>query len=160
MMLPEQLWDGEEMPQRGLQPGAGTGSAAPLGWAHAEYLKLLAAVAWANIPDQVAPARRRYVEGRPLEPAFVWSAAHRIEQFLAGRRVKVQLERRGSVRWSADEWETHRQLEARDTTLGLWAAELPTEIMRPGATMEWTAHYEDGGWEGVNHRLTCEGETG
>ncbi len=40
-MLPEQVWDAAPIPERGLQPGRGTGSATPLAWAHAEYVLLL-----------------------------------------------------------------------------------------------------------------------
>ncbi|MEC4683574.1 MAG: glycoside hydrolase family 15 protein [Nitrospirota bacterium] len=40
-LLPEQVWDGKELPEKGLSNGAGTGSATPLAWAHAEYLLLL-----------------------------------------------------------------------------------------------------------------------
>ena len=158
LVLPEQVWDGEAMAARGLAPGAATGSAAPLGWAHGEYLKLLAAIAGATLPEQVEPARRRYVESRPADPAFVWSAAHPIDRFLAGRRVKLQLVRPALIRWTGDGWSTYREVQAEDTTLGLWVAELPTQIMRPGAEMEWTAHFEGGEWEGRNHRLTCVGE--
>src|ERR1700730_3956786 len=40
-MLPEQVWDGPDIPSRGLKLGQANGSAAPLGWAHAEDLELL-----------------------------------------------------------------------------------------------------------------------
>jgi len=40
-LLPEQVWDGEPIPARGLTPGRGTGGATPLVWAHAEYVRLL-----------------------------------------------------------------------------------------------------------------------
>ncbi len=39
-MLPEQLWDAAAIPDAGLAPGKPTGSAMPLAWAHAEYIKL------------------------------------------------------------------------------------------------------------------------
>jgi glucoamylase len=39
-MLPEQVWDAPDLPARGLYRGRATGSASPLGWAHAEYVKL------------------------------------------------------------------------------------------------------------------------
>jgi hypothetical protein len=58
------------------------------------------------------------------------------------------------VRWTADQWASHQELPLRDTTLGLWVAMLPTDIMRPGATMEWTTHH-DGSWEGENHAIRC-----
>ena len=38
--ISEQVWDAEDLPERGLFMGRPTGSAMPLVWAHAEYLKL------------------------------------------------------------------------------------------------------------------------
>ncbi len=34
-MLPEQVWD-----NRGLRPGSGSTSATPLGWTHAQFVRL------------------------------------------------------------------------------------------------------------------------
>ena len=79
---------------------------------------------------------------------------HKLQRFTAGRRVQVQLDRPGSVFWTADSWATRAAIEALDTTLGVWVAELPTAIMRPGAVMEWTAQYAEA-WEGQNYALTC-----
>lgn len=46
LMLPEQVFDGVGAPIEGRPaPGQGTGSATPLAWAHAEYVKLLRSVA-------------------------------------------------------------------------------------------------------------------
>ena len=39
-MIPEQVWDADDIPERGLFRGGPSGSAMPLAWAHAEYLKL------------------------------------------------------------------------------------------------------------------------
>ena len=39
-LMPEQVWDAAPIPERGLVPGKPTGSAMPLVWAHAEFLKL------------------------------------------------------------------------------------------------------------------------
>ena len=87
----------------------------------------------------------------------MWSHAHQISHFLAGRAVKIQLPAKALVRWTADRWATVKEVEARDTNLGVWVAELPTEIMRPGAVMEWTAEYRDS-WEGRNHSLVCRAD--
>jgi glucoamylase len=38
LMLPEQVWDNQAPP--GVRPGTGTGSATPLVWTHAQYLRL------------------------------------------------------------------------------------------------------------------------
>ena len=71
-----------------------------------------------------------------------------------GRRVKVQLDEPGVVLWTADAWATSKEVVATDTTLGVWVAELPTPIMRPGASMEWTVRYPKR-WEGANYTITC-----
>jgi len=39
-LIPEQVWDALDIPERKLYEGRPTGSAMPLVWAHAEYLKL------------------------------------------------------------------------------------------------------------------------
>ena len=154
LILPEQVWDAEPIPARGLEPGQPTNSVAPLGWAHAEYLKLLAAVAAGASADVVQPAYRRYVQGATSAPAFIWSHAHQIQGFVAGRSVKLQLPAQALVHWTADRWLTQNEVETHDTNLGVWVADLPTGIMRPGAAMEWTAEYADA-WEGRNYTLVC-----
>ena len=40
-LLPEQVWDQADIPERGLVFGEPSGSAMPLVWAHAEHIKLL-----------------------------------------------------------------------------------------------------------------------
>ncbi len=153
LMLPEQLWDTTDIPSRGLQRGRPNGSASPLGWAHAEYLELLTTVALAGFPDIVLPARRRYTEVPPSEPAFIWSHHHQITRIAAGRRLRVQLPRPGAVHYTFDEWKTFTEVEAKDTTLGVWIAEVPCNKLSPGTDFAWTAHYVSG-WEGKNFTLT------
>jgi len=155
LMLPEQVWDVAGIKERGLQFGRATGSASPLGWAHAEYLELLVTIALGGFPDIVLPARRRYTEGPPHEPAFVWSHRHQITRLAPGRRLRVQLPRPGSVHYSFDEWKTFAEVEAVDTTLGVWVAEVPSNKLAEGSTFAWTAHYMTG-WEGKNYTLTVE----
>ena len=153
LMLPEQLWDGPDIPARKLQFGRPNGAACPLGWAHAEYLELLVTIALAGFPDIVMPARRRYTEGVALEPAFVWSHKHQITKIAAGRALRVQLPRPGSVHYTLDDWKSYREAEAVDTTLGVWVAEIPCQRQPPGTDISWTAHYMTG-WEGRNFSLS------
>ncbi|MGH7763026.1 MAG: glycoside hydrolase family 15 protein [Candidatus Dormibacteraceae bacterium] len=153
LMLPEQLWDAADIPSRGLQLGRPNGSASPLGWAHAEYLELLTTIALAGFPDIVVPARRRYTEVPPSAPAFVWSHRHQITRITAGRRLRVQLPRPGAVHFTFDEWKTFAEIEATDTTLGVWIAEIPCHRLAPGTEFSWTAHYVSG-WEGKNFTVT------
>ena len=155
LILPEQVWDGQPIAALGLMPGRPTGSAAPLGWAHAEYVRLVAAIAAGSSADVVAPARRRYIEAPVPDPAFIWSHANQFQTFVGGRAVRVQLPGPATVMWSLDGWRTSRSAEAVATGLGVWVAEMPAQIVRPGAVLEWTAHHADGEWEHTNHVLTA-----
>src|SRR5258708_439400 len=153
LMLPEQVWDQPDIPARGLQLGRPNGSATPLGWAHAEYLELLVTIALAGFPDLVMPARRRYTEGPAQEAAFVWSHKPQITRIAAGRRLRVQLPRPGAVHYTFDEWQTYEEVEAMDTTLVVWVAEIACNRLSAGSEFSWTAHYMTG-WEGKNFTLT------
>jgi glucoamylase len=153
LMLPEQVWDGRDLPRQGLIKGRGTGSAAPLGWAHAEYLKLLIAFATSELPDQIAPARRRYAGQPPAEPAVVWTAAHPARTVAEGRLVRIQLARRGEVVWTADGGASSRIEPTYDTRLGFWVADLSVQRLRPGTVVQWTVRYADGTWDAEDHQL-------
>ncbi len=155
LMLAEQLWDAPDIPSRRLQLGKPNGSACPLGWAHAEYLELLVTIALAGFPDIVMPARRRYTEGTALEPPFVWSHKHQITKIAAGRRLRVQLPRPGAVHYTFDQWQSYNEVDAVDTTLGVWVADVPCHKLAVGTEFSWTAHYMTG-WEGRNFSLTVE----
>ncbi|MBP8924686.1 MAG: hypothetical protein KBG75_02415 [Pseudomonadales bacterium] len=43
-MLPEQIWDADAIPGKNLRPGRPSGSAMPLAWTHAEFVKLLLSI--------------------------------------------------------------------------------------------------------------------
>ena len=66
LMLPEQVWDGVGAPLAHRPAmGQGTGSATPLAWAHAEYVKLLRSLADRAVWDANASVQARYgVPGR------------------------------------------------------------------------------------------------
>jgi len=153
LLLPEQVWDGRDMPRKGLISGRATGSAAPLGWAHAEYLKLLVAFASSELPDRIDPARRRYAFQPPAEPAVVWSESHPVRTVPEGRIVRVQIRRPADVVWTADGGTTSRSAAAHDTGLGFRVADLPVNRLRPGTTVQWTLRYPDGTWDPEDYQL-------
>jgi glucoamylase len=61
LMLPEQVFDGvgADLPHHPAL-GQGTGSATPLSWAHAEYIKLLRSLADGAVFDLYGPVKDRY----------------------------------------------------------------------------------------------------
>ncbi|QTC93206.1 glucan 1,4-alpha-glucosidase [Brevundimonas goettingensis] len=60
LLLSEQVWDGVGVKPEGYETGAGTDSATPLAWSHAEYIKLLRSLADKAVWDRYAPVADRY----------------------------------------------------------------------------------------------------
>lgn len=50
-LLPEQVWDQNDIPSKGLYCGRPTGSAMPLTWAQAEYIKLAVSLKGGKVFD-------------------------------------------------------------------------------------------------------------
>jgi glucoamylase len=63
-MLPEQVWDGHDIPERELFNGRPSGGAMPLVWAHAEYAKLVRSLHDGRVFDMPQQGYERYVRGR------------------------------------------------------------------------------------------------
>ncbi len=59
-LLPEQIWDAGDIPERGLFNGHPTGSGMPLVWAHAEYIKLLRSLKDRKVWDMPPQPVERY----------------------------------------------------------------------------------------------------
>lgn len=63
-LLPEQVWDSDEIPERGLYLGQPSGSAMPLVWAHAEFIKLALSIAAGAPVDRLARRTWARYDGR------------------------------------------------------------------------------------------------
>ena len=61
-LIPEQIWDGPDMPAKYLCSGGPTGAANPLMWAHSEYVKLLRSVVDNRVFDLIEPVAHRYLQ--------------------------------------------------------------------------------------------------
>jgi glucoamylase len=63
-LLPEQAWDGPDRSEVHMFRGRPTGSAMPLMWAHAEYIKPLRSVRDGKVSDLIADVANRYLGAR------------------------------------------------------------------------------------------------
>ena len=68
-MIPEQIWDGPDFPERELHFGRPSGSAMPLVWAHAEYVKLVRSLSEGRVFDLPPQTAKRYLGQSVPEPA-------------------------------------------------------------------------------------------
>ena len=137
-LIPEQVWDSAPIPERGLAPGKPTGSAMPLVWAHAEYVKLLRSLADGRVFDMPPHAMRRYLAKKRPARCRPWREDCPAANVLAGQTLRLDLPDESIVRYTRDNWKSQADVATRDTGLGLHVAELPTAGMEPGGNLVFT----------------------
>ena len=153
-LLPEQTWDSPDIPQRELYLGRPAGSAMPLVWAHAEYLKLVRSIADGRVFDMPPQTVRRYLRDRTTSRIFPWRFNHKVRRMPAGSTLRIETLARAMVHWSADGWATARDAGTRDAGLGVHVIDLPTGGLGPGAAVSFTFYWPEAGrWEGVDFRV-------
>ncbi|HEX9078587.1 MAG TPA: glycoside hydrolase family 15 protein, partial [Desulfuromonadaceae bacterium] len=153
-LIPEQIWDGADLPERELFQGRPSGSAAPLVWAHAEYLKLCRSLRDGRVFDMPQRTVERYRERGTGSPFVIWRFSHKCRTLAAGRTLRLELAAPATVRWSGNGWRTAQEATARDTGLGLHVADLATSGLSAGALVVFTFYWQgDGRWEGVDYTL-------
>jgi glucoamylase len=153
-LMPEQVWDADDIPQRELANGHPSGSAMPLVWAHAEYIKLARSLNDGRVFDTPPQTVARYVKSEHRSSFAIWRFDERISALTVGKILRIQTRARCSIRWSASAWRTSRDATSTDTRLGIWYADLPTAQLPIGAEVMFTFHWPDAGrWEGTNFKV-------
>ncbi len=99
-MLPEQVWDVAPIPERHLAPGRPSGSAMPLAWAHAEYVKLVRSIALGHSIDRPEAAWRRYRGMPPTATRATWRFTAPRPSMPAGRTLRLEVMAPARVRYS------------------------------------------------------------
>ena len=87
-MIPEQVWDQPDPTSYGHVFGDGTGSAGPLAWAMAQYVRLARAIAAGHPVETPSVVSDRYTHGTPSRPMLRLTSPDRIT-VADGDRVRV-----------------------------------------------------------------------
>ncbi len=127
-MIPEQVWDTYDIPEHDLYFGRPSGSAMPLAWAHAEYIKLRRSLQDGRVFDLPPQTVQRYLVDRVESPHVLWRPEHRRRSMPAGKVLRVELNEPAVVRWEAG----GREVPTRDSGLGVHFVDLPTAGLVPG----------------------------
>jgi glucoamylase len=156
-LLPEQVWDGADIPERGLHIGHPSGSAMPLVWAHAEYLKLCRSLFDGRIFDQPPQTVERYLVQQTTSDRIVWRFNEKVRVMPENRTLRLETLAPAVVHWSIDEWRTVHDTATRDTTLGVHVADLETRDLRHGDRVHLTLYWPEGNrWEGTDYFICVE----
>src|SRR5580658_1500120 len=88
-LIPEQVWDTAALPAQNLFPGRPAGSAMPLVWAHAEFIKLTKSLRLGRAVDRPEPVWLRYAGAKPRAPRAHWTLHMRVGTIRAGQALRL-----------------------------------------------------------------------
>lgn len=154
-LLPEQVWDAGPIPEKNLSPGRPTGSAMPLVWAHAEFVKLAVSRALGEPVDRPPRVHARYRGQVPRRRWAAWSFRLKRISIPSGLPLRLLLNAPATVRWGRNGWRDVVDCETRDSGLTVHWAELPVWDLRAGETVNFTFRWHlTGGWEGRDFEVS------
>jgi len=134
-LIPEQIWDSPDIPSRELYCGRPSGSAMPLVWAHAEYVKLCRSLRDLTVFDTPPQTVKRYVVEKKTSLYTIWRMNQKCRTIPSGRTLRVETTFAGIVRWKVDGMSKIKDFPLRCTGLGLHTADLPTAELSVGSKM-------------------------
>ena len=161
-LLPEQVWDEPNRPGMGLVMGRPAGSAVPLVWAHAEYLKLLRSALDGKVFDRIDPVYERYAQpaNGPHQRLSleIYSRRRPIQRIAPGHTLRILDPERFDVVWSPDNWQTTHTTSSQSFGSAGFSADLPTAPGQSG-TLVWSLHWTDTDtWLGYNVEVKILGD--
>lgn len=138
-LLPEQVWELNDLNAVNppLKYGGPTGSAMPLAWAHAEYIKLVRSVADGKVYDRLAPVANRYLQPHSPSSLEVWNFDRQPLSIRAGQTLRLPLGGDFMLRWSRDHWATFTDTAATATKAGVFHADVPTHANDAGGSLHF-----------------------
>jgi glucoamylase len=156
-LLPEQVWDANDIPAPELFRGKPTGSACPLVWAHAEYVKLRRSLRDGKIFDQPPQTVKRYLIEKPARRVFGWRFNNKPRSIPRNKTLRIVLLTPAVVHWSVDGWKTAVDTETRHTGFGTYVLDLPTASLPPGGQAGFTFFWpQENRWEGKDYSVVVE----
>jgi glucoamylase len=156
-LIPEQVWDAADIPERELFLGKPSGSACPLVWAHAEYIKLRRSLRDGKIFDQPPQTVQRYQVEKRRSGHFLWSFNNKCRSMPQSRKLRLLLPTPALVHWSFDGWQTAQDISTRDSGLGAHLADLPADQLAAGREIVFTFYWQpEQRWEGTDFSVVVE----
>lgn len=150
-LISEQVWDQPDIPARELYFGRPSGSAMPLVWAHAEYLKLQRSLLDGQVFDLPPQTVDRYIKQNTKSMLALWRFNHKTRKMESGKILRIESLTEAVIHWSDDDWQTTSDAKTVDTKLGIHYADLPTMGLPKGGSVQFTFYWPEAGcWEGVN----------
>jgi len=156
-LLPEQVWDEPDQAKAYMFLGRPTGSAMPLMWAHAEYIKLLRSTLDRRAFDLVPDIASRYAgNAKPRKLLEIWKPNRQVRSVKRGHILRVQVPAAFRLHWSDDEWRSTKTTPSSAALSEINFVDIPitNEQQAPiRFTFYWTANDR---WEGRDYTVRLE----
>ena len=147
-LISEQVWDQPDIPERELYFGRPSGSAMPLVWAHAEYLKLQRSLRDGRVFDLPPQTVQRYGVEKTITPRRIWRFNHKIRSMPPGKILRVETLAPAIIHWSGDDWKTVNDAKTTDTSLDIYYADLSIAAVPEGNGVHFTFYWPEADrWE-------------
>jgi glucoamylase len=157
-LLPEQVWDKADIPQRELFRGRPAGSAMPLVWAHAEHIKLLRSLRDGRVFDMPPQPVERYQIKKVISTLRSWRFNQKTRSMPAGKKLRIEVLAAARVHWTLDEWRTSQDDDTRESAFGIHLIDLPTQNAAHAARIRFTLYWRDTArWEGMDFAVLIDG---
>lgn len=158
-MIPEQVWGEKDIPEKELFFGKPSGSAMPLVWAHAEYIKLRRSLRDGAVFDMPPQTVKRYLTQKTKSAFTSWRFNNKIRRMTPGKSLRIEVQAPAVIHWSADNWQTVRDTPTRNPGVDIQVADLDTRNLQNGAQIDFTFYWPDAGhWEGQNFSVQVNSE--
>ena len=126
-LLPEQIWDTTDIPEKGLFFGKHSGSAMPLTWAHAEYIKLCSSIKRKKVSDMPILTQERYIKQKVSSPFVIWRFNFQQKVISLKKILRIEVMAETVVHWTDNNWKTSHDTDTKDTELGIYIADIVSD---------------------------------
>jgi glucoamylase len=158
-LLTEQVWPDADQPQVHMFLGRPTGSAMPLMWAHAEYIKLLRSASDGKVYDSIPEVCERYLgERRKRKVVEVWKPDRHVRFIRRNSILRIQGNEPFRLRWSGDNWQSQNDTDSTVNALEINFVDLPVAVTSSKDvcvkfTFFWPGRSQ---WEGRDYAVTIQ----
>jgi glucoamylase len=156
-LIPEQVWDSDDIPEKELFNGLPSGSAMPLVWAHSEYMKLLRSLQDGKVFDMPVQTKKRYIEESHISNLIIWKFNHKFRKMCTGMTLRIEVKSPATIHWSINDWKSSQSMKTNDIGLEIYYNDLPTKDLVEGTKLSFTFFWENQNkWEGTNFEINIE----
>ncbi|WDR02668.1 glycoside hydrolase family 15 protein [Devosia algicola] len=142
-LIPEQVWDSEPLPDRGLMPGKPSGSAMPLVWAHGEFLKLLACITTERPTELLDDVDTRYGGTIPEAEVWHWRETSPFQSVPKGRGINIEATEPFILHHSLDDWHHKDDSKSAPGPFGMHILALTKDQLAEFDELKFTFFYPD-----------------